>query len=132
MSETQERSRPCCGLGPTLLALGGLLVAGPSFGAAPGSAAALATTAAPASARPTTAAKPKPAAPIDINSASLAQLKTLYGIGDAEARRIVAHRPYLSKADLVSKNVIPAGIYQSNRHRIVAVQKGTPRRGTHP
>ena len=61
--------------------------------------------------------------PIDINSASKAQLKTLPGIGDAEAERIVARRPYLSKADLVTAEVIPAGTYVSIKNRIIAVQK---------
>lgn len=63
---------------------------------------------------------------IDINSASRAQLKTLPGIGDAEAVRIVAGRPYLSKGSLVTAGVIPAGVYQSIRHRIVAIQKSPP------
>ncbi len=67
-------------------------------------------------------------APVDVNGASLAQLKTLPGIGDAEAKRIVAGRPYLSKASLVTDNILPAGVYQSIRHRIIAIQHTTPRR----
>jgi len=67
-------------------------------------------------------------APIDINSASLAQLKTLQGIGDSEARRIVAGRPYLTKASLVTNNIIPAGVYQTIRHRIIAIQHTSPKR----
>jgi DNA uptake protein ComE-like DNA-binding protein len=67
-------------------------------------------------------------APIDINGASLAQLKTLPGIGDAEAKRIVAGRPYLSKASLVTDNIIPAGVYQTIRHRIIAIQHTMPKR----
>lgn len=63
---------------------------------------------------------------IDINSASRARLKTLPGIGDAEAERIVAGRPYLSKASLVTAKVIPAGVYQAIRHRIIAIQKPPP------
>lgn len=63
---------------------------------------------------------------IDINSASLAQLKTLPGIGDVEAKRIIAGRPYLSKAGLVTEQVIPAGIYQAIRHRIIAIQHTMP------
>ena len=58
---------------------------------------------------------------IDINSASRAQLKTLPGIGDAEARKIIAGRPYTSKADLVTKNVLPEGLYISIRYRIIAI-----------
>jgi DNA uptake protein ComE-like DNA-binding protein len=70
-----------------------------------------------------TAARP---ALIDINSASRAQLKTLPGIGDAEAERIIAGRPYLTKAGLVTDKIIPAGVYQAIRHRIVAIQHGPP------
>jgi competence protein ComEA len=63
------------------------------------------------------------AKPVDINSASKAELKKLASIGDAEADRIIAGRPYLSKADLVTRNIIPRGIYEQNRQRIIAVQK---------
>jgi competence protein ComEA len=76
------------------------------------------------------AKKAAPAAPvevIDINSASRAQLKTLPGIGDAEADKIIAGRPYLSKAELVSKNVLPTGPYLSLKNRIVAMQKSQPK-----
>lgn len=71
-------------------------------------------------------AKTPPKAPklVDINHASARELKTLPGIGDAEAARIIAGRPYWSKAQLVSKNVLPAGPYQSVRKRIVALQEG--------
>jgi len=76
------------------------------------------------------ASKKAPAAPvdrIDINSASRALLKTLPGIGDAEADRIVAGRPYLSKAELVTRNVIATGPYLSIKGLIIAVQKGSPK-----
>jgi predicted DNA-binding helix-hairpin-helix protein len=66
-----------------------------------------------------------PAAPvklIDINSASRAQLKTLPGIGDAEADKIIAGRPYLSKVHLVTEAGLPTGVYLSIRRQIVAVQ----------
>lgn len=65
---------------------------------------------------------------IDINSASRSQLKSLPGVGDAEADRIIAGRPYLSKAGLVTAHALPAGVYQAIRHRIVAVQKTMPER----
>lgn len=72
------------------------------------------------------AAKPAvaaaPAALVDINRANRSQLKTLPGIGDAEADKIVAGRPYLSKADLVTTKVLPAGIYLSIKNRIIAKQ----------
>lgn len=82
---------------------------------------ALATSAqpaAPAAARPT----------LDINSASAAQLATLPGLGAAEAQRIVAGRPYLSKAELATRQVLPEGLFVQIKDRIVAIQKtGAPR-----
>jgi len=63
---------------------------------------------------------------VDINSASRAQLKKLPGIGEAEAERIVAGRPYLSKAELATKHAIPTGKYLQIKTLIVAKQKGQP------
>lgn len=68
-----------------------------------------------------------PAKLVDINSASPAQLKTLPGVGDAEAARIIAGRPYLSKAELVIKNVLPTGPYLQLRHHVVAMPKTRPK-----
>jgi competence protein ComEA len=77
-------------------------------------------------AAPAASAAAERVALVDINSASRAQLKTLPGIGDAEADRIVAGRPYLSKADLASRHVVPTGIYLSLRHRVIAKQERMP------
>jgi hypothetical protein len=63
-------------------------------------------------------AKPKP---VDINSASAAQLKTVPGIGDAEAQRIIIHRPYPTRSHLVTKNVLSYDAYMALKDRIVAV-----------
>jgi len=60
---------------------------------------------------------------VDINSAGKAELMKLEGIGDAEADRIIAGRPYLSKAHLVTHTVIPRGIYEQIKRQIVALQK---------
>ena len=60
---------------------------------------------------------------VDINSASEEQLKELPGIGDALASRIVKHRPYKRKDDLVDKKVIPGAAYERIKHQIVAKQK---------
>ena len=93
-----------------------------------------ATTPNPATGSPPTAAKaaqPAPQAPrpklVDINSASTAELKTLPGIGDDEARRIVANRPYLTKSHLVTKKVLDLAAYDALRGRIVAVQPEQPK-----
>ena len=58
---------------------------------------------------------------VDLNSASRKQLMTLPGIGAEEAARIIANRPYLSKTDLVNKNVLPMGPFLSLRHLVVAM-----------
>jgi competence protein ComEA len=96
-----------------------------------GSIGAAKSAAAPASAA--SAAKGRPAAkrpaPIDINSASRDQLKTLPGIGDAEAKRIIANRPYHSTADLAERGVIPTGVYIALKGRIIAKQKSNGKVG---
>jgi competence protein ComEA len=61
--------------------------------------------------------------PVDINSAKKAELKKLPGIGDAEADRIIAGRPYLSKAHLQTHDVISPMQYQALRELVVARQK---------
>jgi DNA uptake protein ComE-like DNA-binding protein len=74
-----------------------------------------------------TPAAKKPAAPqpvlVDINSASREELKKVPGIGDAEADRIIAGRPFLSKAHLQTRNIVSPLAYQQLRERVVARQK---------
>jgi DNA uptake protein ComE-like DNA-binding protein len=75
-----------------------------------------------------TAATKKPPAneikKVDLNNASLAELKTLPSVGDAEAKKIVAGRPYISKTDLVTKGGLPEGVYLAVRdHVIVNTQR---------
>ena len=60
---------------------------------------------------------------IDINSASKEKLKTLPGIGDAEADKIIAGRPYLTKANLLTNNILPDSNYEPIKRLIVAKQK---------
>jgi DNA uptake protein ComE-like DNA-binding protein len=55
---------------------------------------------------------------LDLNSASLLELKELDGIGDALADRIVENRPYLTKIDLVGRRVIPDAVYERIKHSI--------------
>ncbi len=59
---------------------------------------------------------------VDINSASEKQLKKLPGISAADAKRIIAHRPYASKVWLVTNGVIGEGPYSNIKHLIVAKQ----------
>jgi len=53
---------------------------------------------------------------------SRAELKTLPGIGDAEADRIIKGRPYLSKAELSPGTLMPEGVYVALKKQIIAKQ----------
>jgi len=68
----------------------------------------------------------KPVSPLDLNTATKAQLKKLPWIGDAEADRIIAARPYLSKADIVANAGIPVGVYQVIKAQIAVYPKTMP------
>jgi DNA uptake protein ComE-like DNA-binding protein len=57
---------------------------------------------------------------VDINHASMAELKKIPGITDSYAAAIITKRPYKSKADLVEKKAIPMGLFQSIRKLVAA------------
>lgn len=62
---------------------------------------------------------------VDINSATKAELMKLQAISDADADKIIAGRPYLTKAHLVTHNIISASVYHSLKTMIIAKQKNT-------
>ena len=72
-------------------------------------------------------AAPVPVHLVDINSAGRKELMTLPGIGQAEADKIIAGRPYHTKTELVSKNVLATGPYLSLKTRVVAMPPAKPK-----
>ncbi len=64
---------------------------------------------------------------VDINSASKQELMKLPYVDEATADKIIAGRPYLSKAQLVSKKIIGQGPYQLITGQIIAKQATTPK-----
>lgn len=111
-------------LWPVVVAVG-LLLSSPSLAQAastPGSYARLAASgsATAPSARSEPSAQGKL---VDINTASAAELDALPGVGKKRAEAIIAHRPYKSKDELVSKRVVPQKVYDDIKDKIVARRK---------
>jgi len=50
--------------------------------------------------------QPSPDKPIDVNTASKAQLMSLPGMDDASAERVIAGRPYASEHELLAKHML--------------------------
>ncbi|OXE36744.1 MAG: hypothetical protein CGW95_05835 [Phenylobacterium zucineum] len=57
---------------------------------------------------------------VNLNGASIAELKKLPGVGDKEALQIIGGRPYGSKAWLQTRGVIDPVIYQGIKSLVVA------------
>ena len=104
----------------------------PAKAPTPASTSTPATAAASTKQPPATVAKPaaSPVAPkpapatnrvyVDINHASVKELKNIPGIGDAYASKIIAGRPYANKSQLVSKKIINENLYETIQGMIIA------------
>ncbi len=125
MNKNEVQSVQCRAIGSALIALLVMGTAGVSV-AAGGTAASAPAPTGPASASTKKAAPATPVKLVDINSASRKELMTLPGIGAAEADKIIANRPYLTKTELVSKAGLPVGPYVSLKNLVMAKPKGPP------
>jgi competence protein ComEA len=64
-------------------------------------------------------------APVDLNSASKADLAALPGVGPAYAEKIIEARPFDSTKELVTKKLIPESTYEKIKNEVVA---GSPKK----
>jgi competence protein ComEA len=107
-----------------LIALALFFVTGASSASTPTTAEAAKPAASSAAAKGGKSSTAKTAVKVlDINSASKDELKTLPGIDEVRANKIIAGRPYGSKAFLVTRNIIPSGVYEQIKNQIIAKQK---------
>lgn len=58
---------------------------------------------------------------LDLNSATLFELRTLSGVDNDHAEHIIENRPYLTKLDLVARRIIPDAAYEAIKHSITVV-----------
>jgi competence protein ComEA len=68
----------------------------------------------------TSSKKPAPAKPVkkvDINNATLAELRAV-PLGEAEAQKVIAHRPYKARGELMTKAGLPEGLYLTIKDRL--------------
>ena len=58
---------------------------------------------------------------IDINAATEEQLKATLGVGDEDAKKIIANRPYTKKDQLKTNHIIHVDVYEKIKKLIDAV-----------
>ena len=59
-------------------------------------------------------------AKLDLNSASKEEFDALPGIGETYAQKIIDGRPYKSKSELVSKDILPSSTYDKIKNQVTA------------
>ena len=78
------------------------------------------------------AAHTKRAPATDINTASKEDLMKLPGITDEAAEKIIAGRPYKSKAELAKKNILTKAEYAKVRSHVIAKHAAETKMGAAP
>lgn len=112
-------------LAASLAALLGLSLAAPLHAAEPNAvqssleAAGLAAAQAAGQAAGSAAAKATKGALVDLNTASLEQLRSLPYLGEAYAQKIIEARPFVRKEELLSKNILPAPLFNRIKNLVV-------------
>ena len=62
----------------------------------------------------------KSSIPLNLNTATEADLETLPGVGATEAKHIIANRPYNSSDDLIQRHILSKPAYDRISSRVVA------------
>jgi competence protein ComEA len=72
--------------------------------------------------KPADAMKAFTGTPLDLNSATLDQLKALPGVGEQYAKKIVDGRPFKKVDELMSKKVVPQNVYDQIKNLVAVTQ----------
>ena len=73
--------------------------------------------------------KTKKADLVDINAAGKEELTALPGVGDAYSQKIIDGRPYNSKRDLLTRNILPQATYDQVKDKIIAHRAAGEKKG---
>lgn len=57
---------------------------------------------------------------VDLNTATVAELAALPGMGREYARRVIVHRPYSAKNQLVTRGILPEAAYAAVAPYVIA------------
>ena len=106
-------------IGILALAIAGPVLASEPAATTPAHPSAMPAAPATPSAAPQATVAPK-AATVDINSATIGDLKGLPGVTDGDAAKIVQGRPYKDPGDLVTKKILSEAEFAKIKDRLVA------------